>query len=89
MSMFIVFLCFGLSCGCGAEELRASVLPGRSGDGMDTLFHRGRLLYKREPKPSASSPKAITTFIADFTNLLLKDLTEMIKTRMSLFPPHE
>ena len=54
---------------------------------MDTLFHRGRLLYKREPRPAASSPKAITTSIADFTNLLLKDLAEMIKTRMSLFPP--
>ena len=54
---------------------------------MDSQFHRGRLLYKKEPRPSASSPKAITTSIADFTNLLLKDLTETIKTRMSLFPP--
>ena len=87
MSMFIVFLCCGLCYGYGSVETRAAVPPGRSGDAVDTPFHRGRLLYKREPRPSASSSKAITTFIADFTNLLLKDLTEMIKTRMSLFPP--
>ena len=87
MSMLIVFLCFGLCYGCGSVETHASVRPGRSGDTVDSQFHRGRLLYKKEPRPSASSPKAITTSIADFTNLLLKDLTETIKTRMSLFPP--
>ena len=87
MSTFLVFLCCGLSYGCGSVETRASVRPGGSDDTVDSQFHQRRLLDKMEPRPSASSPIAITTFIADFANLLLKDLTETIKTRMSLFPP--
>ena len=67
-------------------ETRASVRPGGSDDTVDSQFHQRCLLDKMEPRPSASSPIAITTFIADFANLLLKDLTETINTRMSLFP---
>ena len=85
--MFLVFLCCGLSYGCGSVETRAIARPGGRDDTVDSQFHQRRLLDKKEPRPSAASPIAITTFIADLANLLLEDLTGTRKTRVSLFPP--
>ena len=68
-------------------ETRASARPGGRDDPVDSQLHQRRLLDKREPRQSAASPIAITTFIADFTKLLIGDLTGTRKTRVSLFPP--
>ena len=67
-------------------ETRASARPGWEDDAVDySQFHQRHLLDKREPRQPAASPIAITTFIADFAELLIGDLTGTRKTRVSLF----